>query len=157
MIAVIADTHLPRGGRRLPPACIRILKSADLILHAGDLTAEAVLSDLEALAPVAAVHGNMDEPALQERLPATRILETEGLRIGLLHDAGNLAGRHERLLARFPGCDAVIYGHTHMPEVTRSGGVWILNPGSPTERRRAPGHSMITVRDGVPSLVSIQG
>ena len=112
-----------------------------------------VLREFEALAPVVAVHGNVDEPALRERLPATTVVEQDGLELGVIHDAGPALGRHERLLARFPGCDAVVYGHTHLPELTRAGSAWILNPGSPTERRRAPAHTMIVVRNGEPELV----
>jgi putative phosphoesterase len=85
----------------------------------------------------------MDEPALKESLPRARIVEVAGARIGMVHIAGPRMGREERLATRFPGCDAVVFGHTHVPQVERTGQVWILNPGSPTERRTAPGHSMI--------------
>lgn len=155
MIAIVADTHLPRGSRRLPAACLALLAEAELIVHAGDLTAASVLDQLERLAPVVAVHGNVDEPALRERLPATAVAEAEGVRIGVVHDAGPAAGRHERLAASFADCDAVVYGHTHLPEVARLGATWILNPGSPTERRRAPAHTMIAWREGVPELVRV--
>jgi uncharacterized protein len=145
-VAVIADTHMPRGGRRLPDACVERLRAADLILHAGDVTAAAVLDELAALGPpVQAVHGNMDEPALRERLPETLVVEAAGLRIGITHDPGPRAGREERLVRRFPGCAAVVYGHTHLPQVERVGEKWILNPGSPTERRRARAHTMLVL------------
>ena len=146
LVAVIADTHLPRGARRLPDACVERLAHADLILHAGDVVEAAVLRELGKLAPLAAVHGNMDEAALKELLPMERIVEVEGARIGMVHIPGPRVGRAERLVRRFPTCDAVVYGHTHIPEVTRHDGVWILNPGSPTERRRAPVHTMLLVR-----------
>jgi uncharacterized protein len=123
----------------------------------GDLTRAAVLEELHALAPVAAVHGNMDEPALRAALPERLVVETDGLRIGLVHDAGAAAGRHERLLEAFPDCDVIAYGHTHIPEVARAGRVWILNPGSPTERRRAPEHTMLVLEHGEPTLVSLAG
>lgn len=142
-IAVISDTHLARGARRLPDACLRELERAELILHGGDFVAASVLEELAALAPVEAVHGNMDEPALRAVLPEERVVEVRGARIGMLHTPGPRAGRKERLVARFGGCHAVVYGHTHVPEVTRHGGVWILNPGSPTERRRAPARAML--------------
>jgi putative phosphoesterase len=144
-VAVIADTHLPRGGRALPPRCLELLAAADVILHAGDVTAPGVLEELRGLAPVHAVRGNVDEPALQESLPEELAIEIEDARIGMVHDPGPAAGRAERLLARFPGCDAVVYGHTHLPELSRRGRAWILNPGSPTERRRAPHRSLIVV------------
>ncbi len=145
-IAVISDTHLPRGARRLPDACVERLREADLILHAGDLTSLAFLVELEALGPpVAAVAGNMDEPALQSGLPLERVVEIAGARIGMVHDAGPRTGREARLAQRFPRCVAVVYGHTHIPQVDRTDGVWILNPGSPTERRSAPRHSMLVL------------
>lgn len=146
IVAVISDTHLPRGTRRIPEACVERLRSADVILHAGDVTAASVLDELETLGPpVHAVHGNMDDAMLHDRLPGTLVVELGGLRIGMTHDAGPRAGREGRLAARFPGCVAVVYGHTHEPQVARVGEVWILNPGSPTERRRAPSHSMLVL------------
>jgi putative phosphoesterase len=144
LVAVISDTHLPRGGRRLPAACVERLRAADLVLHAGDVVAASVFEDLEALGtPVQAVHGNMDDAALRERLPETCVVDVSGHRIGMTHDAGPRPGREERLVRRFPGCAAVIYGHTHEPQVARAGKLWILNPGSPTERRRSPSHTML--------------
>jgi putative phosphoesterase len=113
------------------------------------------LDELEAFAPVAAVHGNMDEPDLRAALPGKRVVESESLVIGLVHDAGAAATRHERLRALFPGCDVIAYGHTHLPELSRVGETWILNPGSPTERRRAPEHTMIVLEGGKPTLVTI--
>ena len=129
----------------MPDACLGELERADLVLHAGDVVTAAVLRELEAYAPVEAVFGNMDEPALQAALPERRVVEVEGARIGLVHIAGPRAGREERLLSWFPGCDAVVYGHTHAPQVERHRGVWILNPGSPTERRRAPSRSLLVL------------
>jgi uncharacterized protein len=94
--------------------------------------------------PVEAVYGNMDEPALTKLLPKEHVVEVGGARIGMIHIGGPAAGRRvARLRARFPDCDAIVYGHSHMPEVTRDAGVWILNPGSPTVRRKAPGHAML--------------
>lgn len=146
LVAVIADTHLPRGARRLPEFCLERLRAADLILHAGDVATLSVLEELRALGPpVAAVYGNVDEPALRAALPETRVVEVEDARIGLVHAAGPAAGREERLVRRFPGCDAVVYGHTHRPQVAHHGGCWILNPGSPTERRRAPARTMLVL------------
>jgi uncharacterized protein len=144
LIAILSDTHIPRGRRTLPPRCVERLRAADLILHAGDLTSVAFLEDLRALGPpVEAVVGNVDEPALHGLLPVERTVEVEDARIGMVHVGGPAKGRPERLVARFPGCAAVVYGHSHLPEVARHGDVWILNPGSPTERRRAPFPSLI--------------
>jgi putative phosphoesterase len=155
VIAVVADTHLPRGGRTLPAQCLELLAEASLVVHAGDFTTGSVLSALEALGSVEAVCGNMDDDDLRRRLPDRTVVEAEGLTIGMVHDAGPAAGRGDRLRAAFPGCDLVVYGHSHVPELARSSGVWILNPGSPTERRRAPSHTMAVVRDGVPELVHL--
>ena len=141
----------------MPADCVDLLARADLILHTGDVTAASVLAELESFAPVAAVHGNMDEPELRTSLPGRRVVEAEGLRIGLVHDASGAAGREERLLEAFPGCDVIAYGHTHMPEMEKVGESWILNPGSPTERRRAPAHTMIVLDGGQPTLVTIAG
>ena len=159
-VAVVADTHLPRGSRRLPDACLHRLAAADLILHAGDVTVRAALAELEAIGPpVTAVRGNADEPELAALLPEQAIVEVGGARIGLVHVPGPRAGREARLVARFPDCGAVVYGHTHVPQVERWGGVWILNPGSPTERRRAPAWSMLELRVAggriVPELVAL--
>jgi putative phosphoesterase len=107
--------------------------------------AASLLRELEAFAPVEAVFGNMDEPALKDALPERRVVEVEAVRIGLVHIAGARSGREDRLLSWFPGCDAVVYGHTHVPQAERHHGVWILNPGSPTERRRAPRRSLLVV------------
>jgi hypothetical protein len=144
LVAVISDTHMPRGARRLPDACLERLRTADLMLHGGDLSAVAVLEELQALGPpVHAVHGNADQAALRELLPADLVVDAAGARIGMTHDPGPAAGREERLVRRFPGCAAVVFGHTHLPQVERAGSVWLLNPGSPTERRRGPFHSML--------------
>jgi uncharacterized protein len=85
----------------------------------------------------------MDEAALREALPREHVAEVAGRRIGMVHIPGPRAGREARLAARFPDCDAVVYGHTHVPQVERFQHLWVLNPGSPTERRSAPTHSML--------------
>ena len=151
---------MPRGARRLPEACLERLRAAELILHAGDLSTVAVLEELRSLGPpIHAVHGNADEPALRELLPAELVVEAAGTRIGMTHVPGPVAGRAERLVGRFPGCDAIVFGHTHLPQAKRHGSVWLLNPGSPTERRRGPFHSMLVLDVGAgrirPELVRL--
>ena len=141
--AVISDTHLPRGRRELPAACVARLREADLILHAGDISESSVVRALERYAPVVAVHGNVDAADLRAMLPGTRVVDTDGARIGLVHDAGPARGRLERLRRRFPAADAVVFGHSHLPlHAAADDGFAIFNPGSPTERRRAPAHTM---------------
>jgi putative phosphoesterase len=150
-LAIISDTHMPGRGRALPEACLARLRAADAILHAGDLVAAEVLELLESLGPpVHAVHGNIDEPALRMRLPAVRAIDANGPRIVLTHDGGAAQGRLERLHARFPDADAVVFGHSHLPLHEACDGFHIFNPGSPTDRRRAPAHTMgiATARDG---------
>ena len=140
---MIADTHMPRGPRRLPDRCVERLRASDLILHAGDFSAASVLEGLEALGPpVVAVHGNVDEAELQRRLPRERVLDLEGVRIALVHDAGPRRGRLGRMRRRFPGADAVVFGHSHIPLHEEGEGLQLFNPGSPTDRRRSPRHTM---------------
>lgn len=134
---------MPRGTRRLPKECVKRLEEAELTLHGGDIVGAPVLEQLRSLAPVEAVAGNMDHAELLAILPERRVVEVGGARIGMVHIGGPATGRAERLAESFPGCNAVVYGHTHVPEVTRVGEVWVLNPGSPTERRSAPAHSML--------------
>jgi hypothetical protein len=142
-IAIISDTHLPRGGRRLPAGCVERLAAADLILHAGDLNTLAVLRELEGYGPVVAVHGNVDDSEVRAAVPAAAAIEAAGARIALVHDAGPAKGRLARLRRRFPDADAVVFGHSHIPlHEGEAAGVQIFNPGSPTERRRAPAHTM---------------
>jgi putative phosphoesterase len=142
-LAIISDTHLPRGHRALPPACLDHLRAADLILHAGDLMELSVLQELEALGPpVYAVRGNVDSAELQARLPLTRIVEAGGARIAMIHDAGPAPGRLGRLRRRFPDAQAAVFGHSHIPLLESAQGFTIFNPGSPTERRRSPRHTM---------------
>jgi putative phosphoesterase len=147
VIAVLADTHMPRGVRRLPAPCMQRLEASDLILHAGDFTGTELLRELASLGPpVEAVHGNMDEPELMRGLPERRIVEVEGVSIGMVHDSGPARGRLGRLRRSFPEADAVVFAHSHMPLHEREGSFQIFNPGSPTERRRAPAHTMGVAR-----------
>ena len=144
-IAVISDTHLPRGARRLPEACIERIAAADLLLHAGDFSTLEVLRELEAIGPpVMGVQGNVDSAELRRLLPKERVVEAEGASIAMVHDAGPSAGRIARMRARFGDrADVVVFGHSHMPlHEQADDGFQILNPGSPTERRRAPVHTM---------------
>ncbi|MEA2182802.1 MAG: uncharacterized protein QOF69_1987, partial [Solirubrobacteraceae bacterium] len=117
LIAAISDTHLPRGRRRLPDACLERLRSADLILHAGDISTVEILNDIEQIGPpVKAVHGNVDCATLRAKLPeALEVRTPDGARIAMLHDAGPSKRRLERMKARFPHATAVVFGHSHIP------------------------------------------
>jgi uncharacterized protein len=124
------------------------MRASDLILHAGDFTYPEVLDELEALGPpVAAVHGNMDTEDLRRRLPEARLVDAGGATIAMVHDAGPAHGRLERMRARFPEADAVVFGHSHIPlHATDEKGFQIFNPGSPTDRRRQQHHTMGVMR-----------
>jgi hypothetical protein len=152
-IAIIADTHMPRGPRRLPEACVQRLCAAELIIHAGDLMALPVLRELQSYGPVVAVHGNVDDPAVRIALPSVAVVPAGERRLYVIHDAGPSAGRLRRLRARFPEADAVVFGHSHIPlHECGPDGFQIFNPGSPTERRRSPHHTMGMVRAGEAGL-----
>jgi len=143
-LALISDTHLPRGQRGLPAAVISRLKAADLIVHAGDFSRLSVLRELEAYGQVVAVHGNVDDAELWRLLPSSTEIELEaGVRLAVIHDAGPATGRLKRLRRRFPHAHAVVFGHSHIPlHQTGPDGLQIFNPGSPTDRRRSPHHTM---------------
>jgi uncharacterized protein len=162
-VALIGDTHLPRFGRRLPQPLLDALVRADRILHAGDLTEPFVLDQLAELAPTDAVAGNNDPPELAERLGYQRVVKVGDARIGLTH--GHRGGGRttpERAWRAFAGVEpavqAIAFGHSHQPLVERRDGVWLLNPGSPTDRRRQPTFSFVWIEvDGTvltPKLVT---
>ncbi len=145
-VVVLSDTHIRRGSRRrLPHAAYAHLEAADLVLHAGDIVVADVLDDLAGFAPVHAVLGNNDVE-LAGLLPEELVLEVDGVRVGMVHDSGQATGRDRRMRRRFPDADVVVFGHSHIPWNT--GGVdgqLLFNPGSPTERRRQPHHTLGTL------------
>ena len=143
MIAILADTHMPKGKRALPPQCVEKVGAADAVIHAGDFFAAPVLAELRELSPaVLAVYGNVDEEELRRELPETLAVEVGGRTVAVVHDAGPATGRLRRLRARFPEADAVVFGHSHLPLHEEEDGFQIFNPGSPTERRRQARHTM---------------
>jgi putative phosphoesterase len=148
LIAVLADTHMPKGGRALPERCVEILRGADAVLHAGDFFAVETLREVNAICPgpIHAVHGNVDEAELRKLLPEKLEVDLDGARVAMVHDAGPSKGRLGRMRRRFPDADAVVFGHSHLPLHEEEDGFQIFNPGSPTERRRAPRHSMGLLR-----------
>ena len=142
-LGIISDTHMTASRGRLPARCTGELAGCDLIAHAGDIMSVEALAEIEAIGPpVRAIAGNMDGWELRARLPDEDVLELEGARLAMIHDAGPAAGRLARMRRRFPDAHAVVFGHSHLPLHEREGDFQIFNPGSPTERRRAPHHAM---------------
>jgi len=145
-VVVVSDTHIRRGGsRRLPDAAYAHLERADVVLHAGDILTGDVLDELAGFAPVHAVLGNNDHD-LVGLLPQRLELELDGVRVGMVHDSGDTTGRARRVRRMFPDADVVVFGHSHIPCLDRGvDGQLLLNPGSPTERRRQPAHTLATL------------
>ena len=141
---VLADTHIPRRARRLPGALSPHLRQADLILHAGDLLEASVLDELALYAPVRAVKGNVDGPDVE--LPATLEFEFGGVPVAMIHDSGPKRGRRGRMRRRFPEARVVVFGHSHVPFLEDEDGLLLLNPGSPTDKRRQPEHTFALLR-----------
>ena len=148
LAAVIADTHMPRRARALPEGLIPHLQRADLILHAGDLIAPTLLEELAAYAPTRAVQGNLDPPEAGH--PETLEFQFGGVRVAVIHDSGSRKGRRNRMRRRFPEARIVVFGHSHVPWLEDEDGLMLLNPGSPTDRRRQPDHTfaLLRVEDG---------
>jgi putative phosphoesterase len=150
-IVAISDTHAPRRWKSCPPRVAEHLRTADLILHAGDVCTAAVLDELAAYAPVHAVLGNNDGPDVAAwGAPETLDLDLAGLKVSMIHDSGPSAGRLGRMRRRFPRADLVVFGHSHIPLDQSADGLRIFNPGSPTDRRRQPHGTigLLTVADG---------
>ncbi|GGO21699.1 phosphoesterase [Microbispora rosea subsp. aerata] len=144
---MLSDTHAPRRWKSCPPAVAERLREADLILHAGDVCTADVLVELSAYAPVHAVLGNNDGPDVAAwGARETLELDLGGLRVAMIHDSGQAAGRTARMRRRFPRADLVVFGHSHIPMDVTGDGVRVFNPGSPTDRRRQP-HGTIGILD----------
>src|ERR1700736_5420862 len=138
-VVVLADTHAPRRWKSCPPRVAAQLRRADVILHAGDVCTAAVLDELAGYAPVHVVRGNNDGPDVAAWGAAeVAELDLDGVRVAMLHDSGQAAGRGNRTRRRFPGGDLVVFGHSHIPRAQSGDGVRVFNPGSPTDRRRQP-------------------
>ena len=136
---MLSDTHAPRRWKSCPPAVADWLRSADAILHAGDVCTAVVLAELAQYAPVHAVLGNNDGPDVADwGAPPTLEIELGGLPVAMIHDSGQAAGRLRRMRTAFPAADLVVFGHSHIPLDDSDGRLRIFNPGSPTDRRRQP-------------------
>jgi hypothetical protein len=135
-IGVVSDTHVPQVAGRLPASLLRSLEGCDLIIHAGDITLPDVLSDLETVAPVAAVRGNMDG-SLPE-LPISRLLNCDGRTVAVMHGHGAPDEVPRIVLSAFPAVDIIVFGHSHRALCRRRGTTLLFNPGSPTDPRFSP-------------------
>ena len=145
-LVVLADTHVPKRARDLPEQLWRDIDRADLVVHAGDWVDESLLDSLEARASrLVAVWGNNDGPALRRRLPEIARVDIDGLRLAVVHETGARTGRETRADRSFPDTDVLVFGHSHIPwDTTTPAGMRLLNPGSPTDRRRQPVATYLT-------------
>jgi uncharacterized protein len=145
-LVLTSDTHLPKRARDLPGALWAAIDAADLVVHAGDWVDVAALDALSARAAgLLACYGNNDGPRLRERLPEVARHTVAGLRLAVVHETGPAAGREQRCAARFPDVDVLVFGHSHIPwDTTAASGLRLLNPGSPTDRRRQPFATFMT-------------
>jgi putative phosphoesterase len=155
----MSDTHLPKRAKRLPDALLAELPQADVVFHAGDWVDSATLDLLEDRSRrLIGVYGNNDGPDLRARLPEVARAELGGLRFGVVHETGPAQGREKRCAVRFPDLDVLVFGHSHIPwDSTAPGGLRLLNPGSPTDRRRQPHCTYLTatVADGALTEVTL--
>ncbi|NKQ54120.1 metallophosphoesterase [Amycolatopsis sp. K13G38] len=160
-LLIIADTHLPKRARALPEEVWRAAEAADLVVHAGDWVNVALLDELEARARrLIGVYGNNDGPELRARLPEVAHADVDGLRLSVVHETGPAKGREKRCAAAFPDTDVLVFGHSHIPwDSTAEGGLRLLNPGSPTDRRRQPECTYLTadVEGGALTGVRLHG
>jgi uncharacterized protein len=151
-LVLMADTHLPKRARDLPAELWAAVDAADVVVHAGDWVDTPLLDQLTARsARLVACYGNNDGPALRARLPEIARADLGGLRLAVVHETGQATGREQRCADRFPETDVLVFGHSHIPwDTTAPGGLRLLNPGSPTDRRRQPyaTYQTATVADG---------
>nr|WP_095876308.1 metallophosphoesterase [Streptomyces sp. TLI_235] len=147
-LLLVSDTHVPARARILPGELLERIAAADVVVHAGDWTDTATLDLFEQRAKrLIAVHGNNDGPELRARLPETAHADLDGLRLGVVHETGPARGREARCAALHPGLDVLVFGHSHIPwDTTAENGMRLLNPGSPTDRRRQPYCTFMTAR-----------
>lgn len=145
-LTIISDTHLPRRARDLPPQVWQAVERADLVVHAGDWVDVGLLDELERrCSALVGVHGNNDGAELRRRLPEVARMTVEGLRLAVVHETGPAKGREQRCADRFADTDVLVFGHSHIPwDSTAPTGLRLLNPGSPTDRRRQPHCTYLT-------------
>jgi putative phosphoesterase len=146
-LLLMADTHVPQRARDLPEQLWRAVDDADVVVHAGDWVCVELLDALLARSDrLLGVVGNNDGPALSARLPEVATAELAGIRLAVVHETGSARGREQRCAARFADVDVLVFGHSHIPwDTVAPTGLRLLNPGSPTDRRRQPTSSWMTV------------
>jgi len=156
-LVITADTHLPARARDLPEPLWQAIDAADLVIHAGDWVHVDLLDRLTARARMLlGVYGNNDGPPLRARLPEVAWLTVEGVRLAVVHETGAATGREVRCAARFPGVDVLVFGHSHIPwDTLAPGGMRLLNPGSPTDRRRQPVATFLSARIDAGTLADV--
>ncbi|SDN43767.1 metallophosphoesterase family protein [Actinacidiphila guanduensis] len=158
-LLLTTDTHVPKRARELPGELLAAIEAADVVFHAGDWVDEATLDLLAARSRrLVAVYGNNDGPGLRARLPEVAAAEVAGVRFAVVHETGAAQGREERCARRFPEAGVLVFGHSHIPWDTMApGGLRLLNPGSPTDRRRQPfcTYMTATALDGTLSEVAL--
>ena len=157
-MVLLADTHVPKRAHDLPPALWSAIETADLVVHAGDWVDVRLLDALELRARrLVGVIGNNDGPALRARMPEVARIEIDGVGVAVVHETGAAAGREARLDAAFPDTDVLVFGHSHIPWDTVSpAGMRLLNPGSPTDRRRQPRATFMTALAGDGELSDVR-
>jgi hypothetical protein len=158
-LLLIADTHLPKRARDLPPSVWDQVARVDVVFHAGDWVVPALLDELDVRARrLVGCWGNNDGEELRRRLPERADVELEGVRFAVVHETGASAGREQRMAKLYPDVDVLVFGHSHIPwDTTAHTGLRLLNPGSPTDRRRQPycTYMTATVSDGALSEVTL--
>jgi putative phosphoesterase len=157
-LLLMSDTHLPKRAKELPPALLAELPRADVVFHAGDWVDVATLDLLDSRCTrLVGVHGNNDGPDLRARLPEVAYVDLGGLRFAVVHETGPAQGREARCAARFPDLDVLVFGHSHIPwDTTAPSGLRLLNPGSPTDRRRQPHCTYMTASVGEGRLTDVE-
>lgn len=156
-LLIVSDTHVPKRARDLPEQLWSEVDAADVVIHAGDWVEAALLDRLAARSRrLIAVYGNNDGPELRARLPEIARADLDGVRLAVVHETGPATGRERRCARGFPDTDVLVFGHSHIPWDSETGtGLRLLNPGSPTDRRRQPAHTYLTARADAGALYDV--
>ena len=157
-LLLLADTHVPRRARDLPAQVWDAVDAADVVVHAGDWVDVTLLDALERRAKrLVGVYGNNDGPPLRARLPEVARVELDGVRLAVVHETGDAKGREQRCALAYPDVDVLVFGHSHIPwDSVAAGRLRLLNPGSPTDRRRQPECTYLTARTADGALTDVQ-